>query len=263
MFFGSKSIDDLTYDDIVLFISQRISESINLDYKMELTNTKELAKDVSSFANTEGGILIYGVETDESDKPKPIEDNAIVGIQTEPGLKEKIENQIISCILPRPDFFIKIISIPQEPQEKKSVIIIEVFKSFNCVHMVICRRDYRYYKRYNFSSIPLDEKEIQNKYKEIGITEKLIEKRIEKCITNINDLIPGIREKGLLALSFSPLNLHKSFFTDFSKINDVIRQQNHPEFISKGRTLIMKQNRFHKALDFDEDILYGDLAPKS
>ena len=50
------------------FFDNKIEESINLDYKRgeSLVNSdkakKELSKDVSSFANSDGGIIIYGVE---------------------------------------------------------------------------------------------------------------------------------------------------------------------------------------------------------
>ena len=60
--------EEYTEKDIISLIKNKAEESINLDFKSsdslgsEPSKKKELSKDVSSFANSDGGIIIYGIE---------------------------------------------------------------------------------------------------------------------------------------------------------------------------------------------------------
>lgn len=55
-----------TVRDIEELIKAQVQESLNLDYKRSnsISNKSraEIAKDVSAFANSDGGLIIYGVE---------------------------------------------------------------------------------------------------------------------------------------------------------------------------------------------------------
>src|SRR5262245_49803180 len=64
--------------DIQQLIDDKIEESITLDYKasaaLSRTDNKkvtELTKDVSAFANSAGGTIVYGVAEDPSDRRLP------------------------------------------------------------------------------------------------------------------------------------------------------------------------------------------------
>ena len=55
------------------FLQQRIGENLTLDYKRELSTSSdsdraELCKDVSALANSQGGMIIYGVDEDSTDR---------------------------------------------------------------------------------------------------------------------------------------------------------------------------------------------------
>ena len=65
MFFDNKSISEINEADIQLLIGNEVQESKNLDYKEKLPENSDKAKkeflaDVSSFANSNGGYLIFG-----------------------------------------------------------------------------------------------------------------------------------------------------------------------------------------------------------
>lgn len=69
----NKKIDDITIDDIKLLIVNSVCESKSLEYKKELhiendADKKEFLADVSSFANSTGGDIIFGIEEDDNDK---------------------------------------------------------------------------------------------------------------------------------------------------------------------------------------------------
>lgn len=63
--FGKK-ISEVEYGDIKKLVDSKTPESTYLDYKKEMQFTQgakeELGRDVSAFANSEGGTLILGVE---------------------------------------------------------------------------------------------------------------------------------------------------------------------------------------------------------
>ena len=60
--------EDYSEEDIHNLIESKIEESIHLDFKASgalgtsSSQKKEIAKDVSSFANSDGGIIIYGIK---------------------------------------------------------------------------------------------------------------------------------------------------------------------------------------------------------
>jgi len=55
-----------TISEIERLIRDQVQENIHLDYKaskaISQKSRDEIAKDVSAFANSDGGVLIYGVE---------------------------------------------------------------------------------------------------------------------------------------------------------------------------------------------------------
>ena len=92
-----KPLRDLKFSDIEKLKVDKICESPILDYKKELLKENELLKHVSAFANTQGGVLIFGVEeTGEGGWPKEI-----VGIDKNLINKEKMEQLILGNIQPK------------------------------------------------------------------------------------------------------------------------------------------------------------------
>ncbi|WP_017494726.1 helix-turn-helix domain-containing protein [Flavobacterium sp. WG21] len=150
-------------DKINQYISDGIEENIHLDYKgsdsISKTNDKknEISKDVSAFANSDGGVIIYGVkEYDEVDKShlpekiQPIDGNEYS--------KEWLEQIINSTISPK---IHNIIITPVQTGNIKDnlvIYVVEIPKSTTAHQM----KDKRYYRRYNFQSIPMDDWEIKD-----------------------------------------------------------------------------------------------------
>ena len=64
--------ENYSIDDIYDFIRNEVEENIHLDYKEARALGKEdakkadITKDVSSFANADGGLFIYGLEEDDN-----------------------------------------------------------------------------------------------------------------------------------------------------------------------------------------------------
>lgn len=151
-----------TLDKIQSYIDNQIEESNTLDYKaadsLAKTDGKknELSKDVSAFANSNGGVIIYGVkEYDNANKkhlPEKIDpiDRSIIS-------KEWIDQVITTKIQPKIEG-ITITPITVNDEINQVIYVIEIPRSNNA-HQAF---GHKYYKRYNFQSEPMEDYEIRD-----------------------------------------------------------------------------------------------------
>jgi len=145
------------------YIANEIEENLQLDYKAAgaLGKTegkkKEISKDVSAFANSAGGIIIYGIsEFDEAKKSHLPE--KIDPVNRTEFSKEWIEQVINSNISPKVSG-IKIFPIQVgAAADNHGVYIIEIPQS-NTAHQA---KDKKYYKRYNFESVAMEDYELKD-----------------------------------------------------------------------------------------------------
>lgn len=151
------SLKEYTISDIEQLIRDEVEENIHLDYKRDGALSKEekkkaeITKDISAFANSDGGIIIYGLA--ESDhKPQSI--TYIDGLVY---TKEWLEN-IVNIIQPRIDG-VKIYPVRKDNDLKQSLYIVKIPRSFQAPHMA---KDKRYYKRFNFLSEPMEDYEVKD-----------------------------------------------------------------------------------------------------
>ena len=142
-------------------ITGEIEESLTLEYKSAEAldrsdyKKKEITKDVSAMANAAGGILIYGIgEFSASDKRYLPE--KITPVNREKFPREWVE-QIINAIRPRIDGIV-IHSVNLSSSENDAVYIVEIPQS-NTAHQA---SDHRYYKRFNFQSVPMEDYEVRD-----------------------------------------------------------------------------------------------------
>ncbi len=116
-----------TIQDIERLIDLEIPESIWLDYKASPALSKkkkdEICKDVSAFANSDGGVLIYGVK-EEYTVPKEIDD----GVDTSKISKEWIDEILATNITPIISG-IEIIEIKKTANN--SVFVVNIQKKFS------------------------------------------------------------------------------------------------------------------------------------
>lgn len=143
-------------EELKLYISNRVQESLHLDYKAsDSLNDKarnEIAKDVSAFANSDGGIIIYGIREDNH-LPTEIDGGADHSRYT----KEWLEQVIVSNISPKIDGLL-IHAIPIS--DTHSAYAVGIPKSYRGPHQE--RTSHRYYRRYNFASAPMEDYEIND-----------------------------------------------------------------------------------------------------
>lgn len=139
-----------TLENLNNLIENKIEESSTLDYKRELDkNNEEIAKDISAFANTVGGTIIYGI-TEEKGVP--------VGLNwvENRNVKERIESIVLSSIQPKLEVY-EIFSIQKPDDAARAIFVVNVPESFKAPHMA----KHQYYKRYNFQSMPMEDHEVK------------------------------------------------------------------------------------------------------
>ena len=119
---------------------------------------EDISKDVSSFLNSDGGVLVYGVP--ESKDPSrtggsPIIGGPEIGFQRGEVAKETIEDLITSNIQPRPgpDLF----QVTEVPYCGRIVFVVEVAVGLGDVWQA---KDRRYYKRFNYKAEPMHHYEV-------------------------------------------------------------------------------------------------------
>ncbi|WHT40378.1 ATP-binding protein [Myroides sp. mNGS23_01] len=153
-------LDNYDIEFIESLIMNEIEESINLDFKSADAlskadaKKKEISKDVSAFANSNGGIIIYGVNEINH---KASELSFVNGNEF---TKEWLE-QVISSTIQRNIPNLKIFPIRKSGQIEKTIYVVQIPESFEAPHIA---KDKKFYKRYNFESVAMEEYEVRNLY---------------------------------------------------------------------------------------------------
>ena len=212
------------------YISNKIEENKHLDYKGAgaIHNSdgkkKEISKDVSAFANSDGGIIIYGIREYDSSEKKHLPEK-LDPIDRKTFSKEWLENIITGNISPIiEDITIHSVTIDEERNE--CAYVVEIGKS-NTAHQA---KDNRYYKRREFKSTPMEDwevKDVINRSAKPVIEIVLIAKSnsfVERVLTKTNNQIKlMIRNTGNSAVNH--INCYLIIDDKFEKLMDTSIQK--------------------------------------
>jgi hypothetical protein len=143
-------------------IDNNAEENIHLDFKggdalptpISDGKKQDICKDVSAFANSDGGVLIYGItEVDhKADSFSFVDGNSFT--------KERLEQIINDGIQRRIDGII-ITPVRVDGDIKKTVYVLDIPVSPLAPHMI---KNKRYYKRFNFQSVQMEEYEVRQTF---------------------------------------------------------------------------------------------------
>lgn len=143
------------------YIDDCVEESSTLDYKAADAlgkndgKKKEITKDVSAMANSAGGIIIYGIKEYDAPDKKHLPEK-LDGIDRIEFSKEWLEH-IINNIQPRMEG-LTIYPVDIDTGQNHVVYVVEILQS-TTAHQA---KNYRYYKRFNFASVPMEDYEIRD-----------------------------------------------------------------------------------------------------
>jgi len=143
--FLKKDVGEVTKKDIEAFVSRKIEENLNLDYKdiRAFHDFDELSKDVSAFANSSGGLLILGIseEIKKGNRVLKILPKEITwGDETLS--KEQLEDNLNSKIQPRING-LRIIPVREGNGSLRIIFLIDIPQSDNPPHMASSNKYYK------------------------------------------------------------------------------------------------------------------------
>jgi hypothetical protein len=199
----------ISISDIQELITNSVAENKTLEYKQELRiatvsssdgEKKEFLADVSAFANTEGGDIIYGI-SEENSIPKDIVGIEIINTDE---LSRKIDSLMRDGLQPRFAYQIKILSI----SGNKYILLLHIEKSWNRPHRVILGGSTAFYARNSKGKYLLDTFELRDMF---NISNTLLTKinsfKNERIMSILDGNAPvPISQKGNVILHFIPFD---------------------------------------------------------
>lgn len=161
----NKPVLQLNEEDIQTLINNKERESLILEYKQEIFGTdhekKEISKDISAMANTEGGYLVIGIQEVSGQASTIVGTSKVVGTQP---VEAWIESVLIANVRPKITIMPKVIVLTSIPD--RVLVVIYIPKSSKRPHMVIAEGRNAYYTRHNYQATYADEHEVRSMFLE-------------------------------------------------------------------------------------------------
>jgi len=155
-------------------VDDQVEEGLVLDYKSEAYDLRskkskdkvELAKDVTSFANSQGGVILVGVpeKLDSRGKKTKLPDPNY-GIAEEPEYESRVRNILASVVSPMLPS-LRVTWVPKAGDSSTGTYLIWHPESWLSPHMVQGYRRYQYFRREADTSrpVPMDEQGVERLY---------------------------------------------------------------------------------------------------
>lgn len=170
--------DIYTIEDIQTLIDNHAEEGVHLELKranaLSKENADKITKTLSAFANSDGGVVIYGVaEEDHVASDYSFVDGNVITTEHISMLARYVQPAIEG---------LTIYPIRKDDDFSKSIYVVKVPRSDKAPHMA---KDHRYYKRNNVESIPMEDfdvKDVMNRIHnpELGIFACFLNKLSQK-----------------------------------------------------------------------------------
>lgn len=207
----NATFDEIGFPEIEAFC-RNWSEGVRVEYKREVVN---ISKIVASFANSQGGIWLIGVDTDKHTN-FPI--FPLCGCPITAGIEEKITQSCLTGVYPPIDPAIKVVRLPKDSD--RCIIVVKISESVEAPHAI--ENTTRVYTRvHNTTNI------IQ--LAEIDRIDYLLQRRREPEKRRENIIAAGVEKFKAtvpqLAISIGPLYPHRPIFTPESLTKRVAKIQ--------------------------------------
>lgn len=240
-----KQLKDIAETDLLALIGNKMAEGRTIEYKRALPggsdgDKKEFLADVSSFANTSGGDLVFGMD-ENAGLP-----TAIVGLgAVDPDAEtRRLDSILASGLSPRIRYGLRSIST-----SFGSVFVIRTDRSWNGPHRVVFGGHDKFYGRNSAGKYPLDVNELRAAFNlSSTATERIRAFRADRLIALSNNQTPvPFVDTPKIVIHFLPI---ESF---------VGRQQYdlRPLYDQAHRWAPMGTTSFDRRLNLDGMLIYG------
>jgi hypothetical protein len=182
----------MTCDDVFALAKHGIGESITLDYKEKLSGKRrDLAADVCTLANTQGGILIVGVKdpNPEGSPPKAPED--FVGVTVEEDLVHRVESQLLDGISPRVFPKVRVTEDTFKRGGKQKCFLLVQVPASPELHQVTVDRDFKHYRRAEYQNRAMSSDETRRRVEQVLAAPRGTSALFEEEISRLGGIMAG------------------------------------------------------------------------
>jgi len=261
----TKPINEITIDDVETFCKQGIGEGVRMEYKKDFSGknaNKQIAKEVASFANTYGGLLLIGVDEDDRKPKMPLS-----GIDFKDGLEEKIVSIALKGINPPVFPEIQVCKLKETPD--KAIIVIRVHESDETPHRI--EQDTKIYIRAASQSeptlAPFEEIEwlINRRKKAITNRERLLKRAHKRFAEKYTENEPGGTIDNFHYLNYLPPNRGMSIIPLYPH-RELTRYSELPNRVVKTAVWFSASEfpiNVHNGVALQESIIFSSSMPRN
>lgn len=224
------NINTIGSADIERLVADQVSEGKTIEYKSVLpggtdSDKKEFLADVSSFANTAGGDLVYGIGEGQG-----IPERMMPLVMADADLEQRrLDNLIRDGIRPRLTYAIRLIDVPGG-----RILVIRVERGWSGPYRVIFQGHDKFYGRTTAGKYPLDVDELRAAFTLSQSTlDKIRAFRVDRTIALSNNVTPiPFEPGGKIVLHCMPFGA----FAGGTGNYDVLQYKNQPHLLRPFRS---------------------------
>lgn len=120
--------DQMILADVEALVKSGQREGTVIDYKSDLSDQDNWPQTVAAFANSFGGLIVFGVEG-KNDQPRRVAGFDPKGVE----IKTKLTSMVIDRIQPRPDFSVRVVTFDKDTA--KEIALLRVAEGRNPPYM--------------------------------------------------------------------------------------------------------------------------------